>query len=42
MWEPHAVYVAPVGLGAGPFSMTSKYKKDAKALAKKQVALAGA
>jgi len=36
------VYVAPVGLGAGPFNMTNKYKKAAKALAKKQVALAGA
>jgi hypothetical protein len=37
-----AVYVSPVGLGAGPFTKTSKYKKDAKALAKKEVALAGA
>jgi hypothetical protein len=37
-----AVYVNPVGLGSGPFSMTIKYKKDAKALARKQVVLADA
>jgi hypothetical protein len=37
-----SVYVAPVGLGAGPFTITNEYQKAAKALAKKQVALAGA
>jgi hypothetical protein len=37
----NAVYVAPIGQGAGPFVITDNYRKHAKALAKKQVALAG-
>jgi hypothetical protein len=37
----NAVYIDPVGLGAGPFVLTKEYQKSAKALAKKQVALAG-
>src|SRR5262249_3405739 len=37
----NTVYISPVGLGAGPFVLTKKYQKSAKALAKKQVALAG-
>jgi len=36
-----AVHLSPIGLGAGPFTMSSKYEKAAKALAKKEVALAG-
>jgi len=36
------VYVSPVGAGTGSFTLTKKYKGAAKALAKKQVALAGA
>ena len=37
-----AVYVSPVGLGSGTFTVTAKYAKAVKALAKKRVALAGA
>jgi len=37
-----SVYTGPVGAGAGPFTLTENYKNPAKALAKKQVALAGA
>jgi hypothetical protein len=37
-----SVYTGPVGAGAGPFTLTEDYKNAAKALAKKQVALAGA
>ena len=36
------VYVSPVGAGTGSFTLTKKYKGAANALAKKQVALAGA
>jgi len=36
------VYSGPVGAGTGPFTLTNNYKKAAKALAKKEVALAGA
>ena len=37
-----SVYTGPVGAGTGSFTLTDKYKKAAKALAKKEVALAGA
>ena len=37
-----SVYTGPVGAGTGSFTLTKKYKKSAKALAKKEVALAGA
>ena len=36
------VYRPPVGAGAGPFSLNSKYRNGARALARKQVALAAA
>jgi hypothetical protein len=36
------VYVGPIGAGAGPFTITAAYKKAARALAEKRVALAGA
>jgi S1/P1 Nuclease len=36
------VYVSPVGAGNGPFTATQQYTTDARALANKQVALAGA
>ena len=36
------VCVSPIGLGAAPFTKTSKDQKAAKALAKKEAALAGA
>jgi hypothetical protein len=35
------VYVAPIGAGFGPFTLTSAYKKTAKALAGQRMALAG-
>ena len=42
LWNAKTVVcVSPIGLGAGPFTI-SKYEKAAKALAKKEVALAGA
>src|SRR6266852_4475227 len=37
-----AVYKPPVGAGNGPFSLNSAYKKGAKRLAGKRIALAGA
>jgi hypothetical protein len=37
----NSVYVDPVGAGNGPFQATEQYTADARALAKKQVALAG-
>jgi len=37
-----AVYKSPVGAGNGPFSLNSAYKKGAKKLAGKRIALAGA
>jgi len=37
-----AIYVSPVGAGAGPFTLDEAYQKAALALAKKQIALAGA
>jgi hypothetical protein len=36
------VYVAPIGVGTGPFPLTDKYKSDALRLAKERIALAGA
>ena len=35
------VYIAPVGIGAGPFTLDSAYIQQARALAAKRVALAG-
>ncbi len=37
-----SVYVTPIGLGKGPFTITPKYRSDAVELARKRVALAGA
>jgi hypothetical protein len=37
-----AVYVLPIGVGDGPFSVTPQYQKAAVALGEKRVALAGA
>ena len=37
-----AVYVSPVGVGAGPFTLDATYKTAARELAAKRVALAGA
>ena len=36
------VYVSPIGAGNGPFTLTSAYKANAKAVAKQRIALAGA
>ncbi|PYS67807.1 MAG: S1/P1 nuclease [Acidobacteria bacterium] len=36
------VYVPPIGLGAGPFTITDTYRTTAKQVADKRVALAGA
>jgi hypothetical protein len=36
-----AVYVDPIGIGHGPFTVDSKYEKEARARALKMVALAG-
>jgi hypothetical protein len=38
----HSVYIAPIEVGPGPFTVNAKYKKQAQALAVKRVALAGA
>jgi hypothetical protein len=35
-------YVTPIGLGAGPFTMTPAYEKTARQIANQRVALAGA
>jgi hypothetical protein len=37
-----SVYVEPIGVGDGPFTMTAPYKTKAKRLAAQRVALAGA
>ncbi|HVV52999.1 MAG TPA: S1/P1 nuclease [Polyangia bacterium] len=37
-----AVYIDPVGIGPGPFTVDGKYKEHARAIAVNQVALAGA
>lgn len=37
-----AVYVEPIGEGAGPFTITPEYKSSAAAVARGQIALAGA
>jgi hypothetical protein len=37
-----SVYKTPIGKGLGPFSLTASYKAAARALAEKQIALAGA
>lgn len=36
------VYVKPIGLGAGPFTLTAAYEKTARKIANQRVALAGA
>jgi hypothetical protein len=36
------VYVAPVGVGAGPFTITRRYRDAARGVARERVALAGA
>jgi hypothetical protein len=36
-----SVYVTPIGLGAGPFTITPAYEKTARKIANRQVALAG-
>ncbi|WP_244613232.1 S1/P1 nuclease [Methylosinus sp. Ce-a6] len=36
------VYVGPIGDGAGPFALTDAYQAEAKRIAERQVALAGA
>lgn len=36
------VYAPPIGDGAGPFTLTDRYKSTARAIAKRRVALAGA
>ena len=36
------VYVTPIVAGAGPFSLTTKYRTDAKTLAQERLALGGA
>jgi hypothetical protein len=35
------VYVHPIGLGSGPFKTTGAYRRAAKTVLKKRVALAG-
>lgn len=37
-----AVYVSPVGVGDGPFALTTAYQRSAAALARRRIALAGA
>lgn len=37
----NAVYVAPIGAGAGPFTITAVYTDAARTLAMQRVALAG-
>ena len=36
------VYAPPVGVGPGPFTLNAAYKKEARRVARQQVALAGA
>ena len=36
------VYKAPIGAGAGPFTLADTYKNNARRLAAKKIALAGA
>ena len=36
------VYMAPIGSGTGPFTITAKYRADARVVARERVALAGA
>jgi hypothetical protein len=38
----NSVYVPPIGLGAGPFTITPAYEKTAREIANQRVALAGA
>ena len=41
-WLRKYVYVNPIGLGGGPFTITGAYRKTARAIANQRVALAGA
>jgi hypothetical protein len=36
------VYVAPIGLGAGPFTINDTYRANAKQVVERRIALAGA
>ena len=42
MKAQQTVYAAPIATGDGPFTLTPAYKRNAAALAKQRVALAGA
>ena len=37
----HSVYIPPIGVGPGPFTVNAKYKKQAQAVAAKRISLAG-
>jgi hypothetical protein len=37
-----SVYIEPIGVGAGPFTVDAEYRKKARAVAAERVALAGA
>ncbi|MBI3759148.1 MAG: S1/P1 nuclease [Deltaproteobacteria bacterium] len=41
-WAKKSVYIAPVGAGAGPYTLDSTYTVNARKLATQRVALAGA
>jgi len=38
----NSVYVSPIGVGAGPFTITTTYTTNARTVAKQRIALAGA
>jgi hypothetical protein len=43
LWAAEAsVHIAPIGVGAGPFTVAAEYRKQARAVAAERVALAGA
>jgi hypothetical protein len=37
-----SVYIEPIGIGAGPFTVDAEYRRQARAVAAERVALAGA
>jgi hypothetical protein len=37
-----SVYIAPIGVGSGPFVVDAEYRRQARAIAAERVALAGA
>jgi hypothetical protein len=37
-----SVYIDPIGVGAGPFTVDAEHRKQARAVAAERVALAGA